>query len=314
MVKTFDCAKCGGNHARPINRNCKEARSSAMESEEATNSLILKELKNLSSRMSQMEDKVVSLEGNRSPSGTSNGRSPASSISSRGHQEDQDEDLILPSLHSLRTSREIQDQVDARIRDLQTAPEKGKLKSQRGGSETVYVKREIPWPQNFILGGSTRTRVSYDSLSIGQWVSGFATIIKDEKDQKIKQNMLEYLSEIMEDSHDFGWGAAKGAHAVLLCKMEEGRLDWSDTIKIDRVRRAYAHKVQSHNPNAPGTKKNFGKDNPTPCKFFQKGTCSHKIDHEHNSHLYLHVCSFCFASGKKYPHALKDCKKNVKNE
>ena len=314
MVKTFDCVKCGGNHARPINGNCKEARSSVMEPEEATNSLILKELKNLNSRMSQMEDKIQSLEGNRSTSVTSSGRSPASSVSSRRQQEDQDEDLILPSLHSLRTSREIQDQVDARIRDIQTAPEKGKLKSQRGGSETVYVKREIPWPQNFILGGSTRARVSYDSLSIGQWVSGFATIIKDEKDKKIKQNMLEYLSEIMEDSHDFGWGAAKGAHAVLLCKMEEGRLDWSDTVTIDRVRRTYAHKVQSQNPNVPGTKKNFGKDNPTPCKFFQKGTCSHKIDHEHNNHLYLHVCSFCFASGRKYPHALKDCKKNVKNE
>ena len=314
MVKTFDCAKCGQNHARPINRNCKEAKASVMDPEEATNSLILKELKNLTSRMSQMEDKVQSLEVSRSPSTSSRVRSPASSMSSRRPQEDQEEDLILPSLHSLRTSKDIQDQVDARIRDLQTATEKGKSKSQRGGSETVYVKREIPWPQNFILGGSTRNRVSYDSLSIGQWVSGFSTIIRDEKDPKIKQNMLEYLSEIMEDCHDFGWNAAKGAHAVLLCKMEEGRLDWSETSKIDRIRRAYAHKVQSQNSNVPGTRKNFGKDNPTPCKFFQKGTCSHKVDHEHNNHLYLHVCSFCYASGKKFPHSLKDCKKNVKNE
>ena len=54
--------------------------------------------------------------------------------------------------------------------------------------------------------------------------------------------------EIMEDSHNFGGGggAAKGAHAVLLCKMEEGRIDWADTHKIDRVRRAYAHKVQMY--------------------------------------------------------------------
>ena len=314
MVKTLDCVKCGGNHARPINHNCKELKSSGMEPEGDTNALILKELKNLSSRMTQMEDKVQSLDVSRSPSVSNSSRSPASSIASRRHQEDQDQDLILPSLHSLRTSKDIQDQVDARIRDLLTAPEKGKLKSQRGGSETVFVKREVPLPQNFILGGSTRARVSYDSLSMGQWVSGFATIIKDEKDPKIKQNMLEYLSEIMEDSHDFGWGAAKGAHAVLLCKMEEGRLDWSDSTKIDRVRHAYAHKVQYTNPSVPGTKKNLDKDNPTPCKFFQKGTCSHKVDHENNNHLYLHVCSFCFATGKRFPHALKDCKKNVKNE
>ena len=210
MVKTFDCAKCRGNHARPIDRNCKELKSATMEPEGDTNSLILKELKNLTSRMTQMEDKVQSLEVSRSPSVSTSSRSPASSISSRRHQEDQEEDLILLSLNSLRTSKDIQDQVDARIRDLQAAPEKGKLKSQRGGSETVFVKKEVPWPQNFILGGSTRARFNYDSLSISQWVSGFATIVKDEKNPEIKQNMLEYLSDIMEDSHDFGWGQLRG--------------------------------------------------------------------------------------------------------
>ena len=66
-------------------------------------------------------------------------------------------------------------------------------------------------------------------------MSGFATIIRDEKDLNIKNKMLEYLSEIMEDSHDFGWAAAKGSHAVLLCKIEEGRITWDETHKIDRV-------------------------------------------------------------------------------
>ena len=51
--------------------------------------------------------------------------------------------------------------------------------------------------------------------------------------------------ELMENSHDFGWSAAKGAHAVLLCKMEEGRVHWDDTHKIDRIRRAHAQKVQT---------------------------------------------------------------------
>ena len=116
-------------------------------------------------------------------------------------------------------------------------------------SETVFVKCAVPWPQNVILGGSNKSRVSYDSLSISQWVSGFATIIRDEKDLQTKQNMLEYMAELMEDSHDFGWSAAKGAHAVLLCKMEEGRVSWDQTPKIDQIRRAYAQKIQSTNSN-----------------------------------------------------------------
>ena len=59
MVKTFDCIKCGGHHVRPINRNCK------MEKDKDTpvdaNSQILQELRNLSGRMTQMEDKMEAL-------------------------------------------------------------------------------------------------------------------------------------------------------------------------------------------------------------------------------------------------------------
>ena len=141
MVKTFDCVKCRGHHARPINRNCKELKTSNMQPESDTNSLILHELKTLSSRMTQMESKVQSLEVNRSPSTSASGRSLVSSVCSRRPHEDPEEDLILPSLNNLHTSRDIQEQVDARIRDLQTATDKGKLKSQRGGSETVFVKK-----------------------------------------------------------------------------------------------------------------------------------------------------------------------------
>ena len=77
--------------------------------------------------------------------------------------------------------------------------------------------------------------MNYDNLTMSQLVSGFATIIRDESDLSVKNKMLEYLSDIMEDSHDFGWASVKGSHAVLLCKMEEGRITWEETNKIDRV-------------------------------------------------------------------------------
>ena len=111
----------------------------------------------------------------------------------------------------------------------------------------------------------------------------------------------------MEDSHDFGWGAAKGARAVFLCKMEEGRLNWSETNKIDCIRRVYEHKIQNPGTSNQSTKHLGNKDQPTPCKVFQKSTCSHKADHETNGHMYLHVCSFCFTNGKKFPHVCVVC-------
>ena len=73
--------------------------------------------------------------------------------------------------------------------------QKGKCKSQCGGSETVFVKKEIPWPQNYILGGNLKSRVSYDNLSISQWVSGFATIIRDEKIQMLNNVCLIILQK-----------------------------------------------------------------------------------------------------------------------
>ena len=36
--------------------------------------------------------------------------------------------------------------------------------------------------------------------------------------------MLDYLISLMDDANDFSWDAAKASHAVLLCRMERGRL------------------------------------------------------------------------------------------
>ena len=72
--------------------------------------------------------------------------------------------------------------------------------------------------------------------------------------------MLDYLTDIMQDSHDFSWNLAKGAHAVLLCQMEEG-LRWDDTQKIDRIHRAHAQKIS----NMQGVKRPHVRESATPC-------------------------------------------------
>ena len=104
--------------------------------------------------------------------------------------------------------------------------------------------------------------------------------------------MLDYMSDIMEDAQDFGWASAKGAHALLLCHMEEGKVEWHMTEKIDRIRRAHAQKVvstsSSHGKKAQSTMQG------TPYKFFQMGKCSHTSDHITNGHSYKHICSHCF--------------------
>ena len=78
------------------------------------------------------------------------------------------------------------------------------FRSQRGGSDQIRVKYQIPWPQSFILTGTSKNRDRYDSLSILQWVAGICTIMTEEASVKTKSAMLEYVTELIEDAQDFG--------------------------------------------------------------------------------------------------------------
>ena len=56
----------------------------------------------------------------------------------------------------------------------------------------------------------------------------------------IAEKILHYLRDLMEDATDISWSSAKPAHAVLLCEMERGSLDWFNTEQVNRIRLAHA--------------------------------------------------------------------------
>ena len=88
------------------------------------------------------------------------------------------------------------------------------------------------------MGGPSRQHITYDQLSLTQFVQGFVKNIFEESDQNFRDRMLAYLGDIMEDATHFGWANAKASHAVMLCKMERGCLSWFDSDRIDRLRGA----------------------------------------------------------------------------
>ena len=102
-------------------------------------------------------------------------------------------------------------------------------------------------------------------------MQGFTRNILDEKDGKTRERMLWYLNELMEDVSDFARGSAKVAHAVL-CEMERGTVDWHDTHRIDRIRRAHDQKHTG--------KQNWDRSlevkKPWFCKLYQQGHCTSK--------------------------------------
>ena len=218
------------------------------------------------------------------------------------------EDESIPSLRCMKKSEKIQREIDSRIRELECHSEATgtgtKIKSKRGGNVDVLVKNKVAWPHEAILGGATRARLSYDQLSMSQWVQGFCKNMLDEPDQKIRESMIQYMGELFEDATDFSWQGAKAAHAVLLCEFERGTLNWGDTARIDRIRRAHA---QKHVNTVRTWGKNKKNSKPWYCKEFQTGTCSFSKDHEVNGKTHKHICSFCIGQGRFLGHAEKDC-------
>ena len=145
---------------------------------------------------------------------------------------------------------------------------------------------------------------------MAQWVSGLCSIIKDENDVKIKNHMLTYVSDLMEDCHDFGWQSAKGAHAVVLCQMEENKVNWQDTDRLDRIRRVHAQRNSNPKIQCPVGKRQ--KTVEFHVNFTKKVRVAKKNEHENAGQLYLHVCNFCFSKGRSNPHPGKDCRRAKK--
>ena len=239
---------------------------------------------------------------------------------------------VIPSISHLQNSPAVQRGMEERLRHVSGGPggqeSQGKYKSQRGGPEVVYVPRQVPWPQNYILAGPEKQRVGYDDLNIFQWVAGYAGIIRDEIDIDTKHNMIDHLIDLMEDANDFSWSGAKAAHCVVLTRLENCKIEWEDTSKLERIRRQHAqrpeNKVQaiSNKSLAKFSTQNSQKftpeqlENAPICKFFNRGVCRHHEHHESGGTIYRHICATCFACKKVAYHSAKDCtelKKKSKN-
>ena len=118
----------------------------------------------------------------------------------------------------MKKSEKIQREIDSRIRELECQSEatgtREKIKSKRGGNIDVLVKKKVAWPHEAILGGATRARLSYNQLSMSQWVQGFCKNMLDEPDQKIRENMIQYMGELLKMQQIFH---GRGPRQLMLC-------------------------------------------------------------------------------------------------
>ena len=189
---------------------------------------ILKQLQRVNARLETVEQDMETVKGAAYKETDKISKSKLSvSDLSMSDSESSSDDSLIPDLKLLKSKKSIQNKVDDRLKQLQDASisksgKCDKFKSKRGGNIDCMVKHKVAWPQDSVLGGQSRQRVTYDQLSLTQWVQGFAKNIIEEKSQDTRNHMLYYLADIMSDATDFSWQNAKAAHAVLLCDMERG--------------------------------------------------------------------------------------------
>ena len=263
--KQFQCNACGQKHEKPIDDECQFVDSTQEEGSEGSDIQLAQAVKDddtasdisdtvgnkILDKRIDMDNRLKVLEQcnkdsdktacSTSFTSTVSRRGPASAASASRPATTVVKDsfgIIIPDLHVL-SSPQVQRLVDDRMRDLNGSVDSGWYKSQRGG-ETVYVKRCVKWPQNYVLSGPSKARVSYNQPNPFLFVSGFAAQIRDESNIDTKNAMLQYFSELFEDANDFSWLVAKNCHAAVCCKMEEDKLDWMNTYGLDRCKSHYA--------------------------------------------------------------------------
>ena len=115
--KVFQCKACGDQHERPINSKCqylKESDTGDVDNESSNsaepkdiNKQILQELKQLNGRIAKVEERVDKQEKGQCSSPKS-----VRSDSLTASTSQNDADLILPFLNSLKSSKHLQSQVD----------------------------------------------------------------------------------------------------------------------------------------------------------------------------------------------------------
>ena len=128
--------------------------------------------------------------------------------------------------------------------------------------------------------------------------------------------MLDYLIDSLITR--FSWQAAKASHAVLLCCMEQGEVvGWSDTEKIDWIRRANAQRLVAPTQGSTTSqklRKNRSGQKSLACVYYNDNSCNFQKHHETKGVFYRDICSSCFAQDVKISvHSTLDCKsKNLK--
>ena len=180
-----------------------------------------------------------------------------------------------------------------------------------GGNDNGRIY--VPWPQEFVYVGPDRKRVAYDELTQGQFSAGLFGIIEQEQDINVKQNMIKFCAGLHQNMVDFGFIPVRGALAVCLSAIEDGRASWSHYETLESLQRQYLLKVDTQTMVQNTVGSELPQVKTQICQSFNSGKCSSPHGHLYGGIVFSHYCSYCITQGMMFTHSESQCRKRLQN-
>ena len=109
----------------------------------------------------------------------------------------------------------------------------GKPQSKKSGRynlhDTVAMAPHLHWPNEGFHASNGKRRVTYDELSMPQWVSGQLSNIYAISDPTLLKQALLQVIHAMRDAVSLPLPTVRAAWASSMHQVEEGHLSWTDS-------------------------------------------------------------------------------------
>ena len=326
--RVYKCSTCGRTHEKPTGKHCQwveAAQREAQDEPETQESDLAGAIRHLTAQVALMggqlgdvQRKVASVQ--QKVDGIAE---PAPDSDDEGSEDNAEAEIApatdnpdVPSLCELRRNYEVGREVNRRLAEMdleddidgehrQGTRRRGK---KSGAARTVQdtVLRDIDWPHFHIYKPPGAEPMTFSSLSVQEFVYGFQHMV-DQPDARLDRSVMwDVLKGMMEDAMEYPWQNVRDFYWVVGSHIENNRLEWTDTDKVQklRVKHAQKHEIptkkQAAQP-APAAKIRY-------CGPFQNGTCQERGDHAGQRH----ICAHCYRTKKlQFTHPETECRRKV---
>ena len=173
----------------------------------------------------------------------------------------------------------------------------------------ITVQPHLRWPNEGFHDSNGKKRLTYDELSLPQWLAGQLTNIYAMSDLvQVKQAVLQMTLD-MRVAVSLPWPAVRATWASSMHQLEEGNLSWAESAQWGINCLSASQIAMAHSQTQIST--SVAK---RPCRYYNESSCLHEGHHG----AYSHICSYCLRQGKQFNHPESKCntkhKLNIRNQ